>query len=390
MAVKLDPSVVLSQYLVENCTLWVWDWDNTVITGDAYLRHTMDDDTIANLSETQLAEDIPYVDYFRSVIQFLYSKGRKIGFASFGIYSIIQAYMNRIFGMNQHYFDASNIKAFRRNKSDMNIQKKLPLNKNAMIHELMEFYKVSTFESVCLFDDAPSNIADAMAIGIVAVQIDCLFNPDIMPLVDAKMRTDTSNTRPLFYTDGQRKIWKKIPVVNGEAVLCNPDVEYKPVNGTKKCLHKPIPIDVDLTPIFTTEIPPPTLPGPTIFPTKSKTGPFITRPPSDFDYQSVVKANLPGIELQKKFNGDMTYQDFIKSHEFTEGFANVDTDDCTSCYSPIMQKINIVVLAGLVLALAIFIWRIYQSHTESDVMIVWSMILIFVILTAIMAWRMLV
>ena len=68
MAVKSDPGIALSQYLVDKCTLWVWDWDNTIINTDAYLKHNMDDDYISNLTDAQLAEDIPYVDYFRSVV----------------------------------------------------------------------------------------------------------------------------------------------------------------------------------------------------------------------------------------------------------------------------------------------------------------------------------
>ena len=295
MAVVNEPGVELSQYLVENCTLWVWDWDNTIIDEEAYIRHNMQDNTIANLTEEQLITDIPYLDYFRTVVKFLYSKGRKIGIASFGVYSIIQAYMNRIFGMNQHYFDASNIKAFRRHIGDYeNMFKKIPSNKNEMIYDLMQFFKVSTFETVCLFDDDSRNIADASAIGIIAVQVDCLFNPELMPLVDAKMGRDTSNTRPLFYSDGQRKIWKKIPIVDGQAVLCNPDVEYKPV-GETKCIYKKLPYidDGNTNPLgIENALPIPTLSGQMVIPTKStsKNATFTTKPASDFDYQAIVNA----------------------------------------------------------------------------------------------------
>ena len=386
MAVKNDPGVELSQYLVDNCMLWVWDWDNTIIDIDAYIRHNMEDHTIANLTDEQLLLDIPYLDYFRKVVQFLYLKGRKIGFASFGVYSIIQAYMNRIFGMNQRYFDASNINAFRRNLEDSSLHKKLPPNKNEMIYDIMQFYKISTFQNVCLFDDAPSNIADASAIGIIAVFVDCLFNPDIMPLVDAKMGIDTSNTRPLFYSDGQRRIWKKIPVVDGEAVLCNPDVEYKPVGATK-CIYKKLLNNVNLdddnensnSNIQTTTT---TTTTHSTLPTKNINATYTTQPASDFDYQSIVKAQLPGIEFQRKFHGDMTYQDFIKSQNANQSIAEGFTN-CTDCNSPIMQKINMFIFVGLAIGLAIFIGRLYITHQEQEIMIVWSMIFLFIIITAV-------
>ena len=394
MAVPNIPNLILSHYLIKNCNLWIWDFDDTIITTEAYLKHNMDENTINNLSDKQLLEDVPYYPYFRKVVEFLYMKGRKVGIASFGVYTIIQAYMNRIFGMNQKYFDANNVKAFRRNRDDTDIRKKLPLNKNSMIYDIMEFYKISTFTNVCLFDDAPNNIADAMAIGIVGVQIDCLFNPEVMPMIDAKMTTDTSNTHPLFYSDGQRKIWKNIPVVNGEAILCNPDVTYKTVGTTKKCLKKKLPIDLDLS-MVADDLPIPTLDGTVSI--KKYTGPFTTRPASDIDYQTIVKTNFPGIAFNKKFIGNMTYQEYLDSQTnptTTNPLSNpistnntssntriVETfDDCIDCNDELNKKINLIVMIGLILGLVIFIWRIHKTN-ESQVMMVWSLILLFVILT---------
>ena len=64
MAINAIPGVELSQYLVENCRLWVWDFDYTLLdTSPAYLRHAMDEDKILQLSDAELANDIPYVNY---------------------------------------------------------------------------------------------------------------------------------------------------------------------------------------------------------------------------------------------------------------------------------------------------------------------------------------
>jgi len=371
MAVPNIPNLILSNYLIKNCNLWIWDFDDTIITTEAYLKHNMDDTTISNLTDDELLEDVPHYKYFKEIVKYLYIKGRKIGIASFGVYTIIQAYMNRIFGMNQKYFDSNNIKAFRKDRNDTDIRKRIPLNKNSMIYDIMQFYKISTFNNVCLFDDAPSNIADAMAIGVIAIQIDCLFNPEIMSIIDAKFNIDTSNTHPLFYGDGQRKIWKHIPIVNGEAVLCNPDVSYKPIGDTKKCLRKKLPIDTDLGTVADI-LAIPTLGGKMII---KKNTQFTSNPTANF---------VPEISMDKKFMGEMTHQTKnYKNNKIkeNEGFQNYNNNNiCVDCNNQLNKTINLIVLIGLIICLVIFIWRIHKTN-DTQIMMVWSMILIFVIIT---------
>jgi hypothetical protein len=359
MAVPNIPNLILSNYLIKNCNLWIWDFDDTIITTEAYLKHNMDDTTISNLTDDELQEDVPHYKYFKEIVKYLYIKGRKIGIASFGVYTIIQAYMNRIFGMNQKYFDTNNIKAFRKDRNDADIRKRLPLNKNSMIYDIMQFYKISTFNNVCLFDDAPSNIADAMAIGVIAIQIDCLFNPEIMSIIDAKFNIETSNTHPLFYSDGQRKIWKHIPIVNGEAVLCNPDVSYKPIGDTKKCLRKKLPIDTDLGTVAD------------IIATPTLVGKMIIKKNTQF-------TSSPTANLVSKISINHQTKNSKSNKTEIEGFQNFLT--CLDCNNQLNKTINLIVLIGLIICLVIFIWRIHQSN-DTQIMMVWSMILIFVILT---------
>ena len=73
-----------------------------------------------------------------------------------------------MFGRGQKYFTRVNIMAFcmedRRNR-----EFKMPHNKNPYIYDLMKFYRVQDYPKVVLFDDLPSNIADASAIGVLAI-----------------------------------------------------------------------------------------------------------------------------------------------------------------------------------------------------------------------------
>ena len=317
----------LSRYLINKCTLWVWDFDDTIIDTSSYLLHSMEECNITNLTDLELQKDIPYYIYFRDTIQYLYSKGHKFGIASFGVYTIIQAYMNRIFGFNQKYFDINNIKAFRHNVG-INVHKKIPKNKNGMIYELMQFYKISSFENVCLFDDAPSNIADALAIGIYGIQIDSLFNPNIMLEIDKKY--DINNKRSIFYSNGQRKLWKHIPYIEDTIYKCNPDITYKTNN-----------ISI-----------------PTIETEKHNST-------SEYDYRHKNKKPYP---------------ENLKIEQF-----KCEDIENKNCNSPLMKTINIIILLGLIIALIIIILRIYNTN-DIFVTFAWFMILTFVVITLILTY----
>ena len=167
----------ISLYLLKQCKLWVWDFDDTLIDTKTYFKKHMEPESILKRTDDELTKDIPQWKYFRRLVEYLVMNGRYVGIASFGTYEIIQAYMQRIMGFNQHYFTKSNIVApcysartsFRFN---------LPPNKNEYIYSLMRVYRVQDFKRVVLFDDKPSNIADAIAIGIIAIQIATLANGD--------------------------------------------------------------------------------------------------------------------------------------------------------------------------------------------------------------------
>ncbi|NBV28801.1 hypothetical protein EBS02_07280 [bacterium] len=79
---------------------------------------------------------------------------------------------------------------------------------------MMKFYRIQGYESVVLFDDSSSNIADALRIGVAAFQIDettGLFGAQIMFMIEAKIQNkcETELCGPsTFGSLGDRKRWK--------------------------------------------------------------------------------------------------------------------------------------------------------------------------------------
>lgn len=190
MAVPYNPpdDLQISYYLLKHCDLWVWDFDDTLIDTTTYYVQDMSPSAIRGRTEDELIREIPCWKYFRDLVIFLVATGKKVGIASFGTYEIIQAYMDRIFGRSQKYFNKSNIKASclvdRRSK-----EFKMPHNKNAYIYELMQFYRVQDYEKVVLFDDLASNIADASALGVLGI------------IIPGRDQNGVNNTRQLFCPD---------------------------------------------------------------------------------------------------------------------------------------------------------------------------------------------
>ncbi len=162
---------VIPPYLWENIDLWVWDWDDTLIDTSAYVRHSMSRDWIMNLSDRDLGIDFPYWQFFRDLVIYLVQNGRRVGMASFGTYTIIRAYMDRIFGRDQKYFIRANIHAACEDLDCVRDYRQMPLNKNPYIQRLMNHYRITDHGRVILFDDVPSNIADAKRLGVVSVQM---------------------------------------------------------------------------------------------------------------------------------------------------------------------------------------------------------------------------
>ena len=167
----------LSYYLVKTCKLWVWDFDDTLIDSTTYIKTVMDPATIRKKKNSELDVEIPQWRYFKRLIDFLLTHGKYVAIASFGTYEIIRAYMDRIFGFNQNFFGKRNIVAPCMAERDSR-RFTVPPNKNEYIYQLMKIYRVQDFSRVVLFDDLPSNIADATAIGVVAVQIATPRNGD--------------------------------------------------------------------------------------------------------------------------------------------------------------------------------------------------------------------
>jgi len=197
---SLPPNgLAVSFYLFKQCKLWVWDFDDTLINTDTYLRRNMKPSTIRNLNDSELDVDFPQWRYFSKLVDFLITHGKYVGIASFGTYEIIRAYMDRIFGFNQKVFGKHNIIAPCLQDRDSR-RFSVPPNKNEYIYQLMKIYRVQDFGRVVLFDDMPSNISSSISIGVIGVQIatprngdkdqsKMYFGPWIMDELDNKLNT---------------------------------------------------------------------------------------------------------------------------------------------------------------------------------------------------------
>jgi hypothetical protein len=209
--------ILNSKFIDNNIDLVIWDFDNTLIDTKAYSLHSMSPDFIREeMTLEQLEWDIPYWKFFRQTVIDLVNSGKRVGIASFGMYNIIRAYMDRIFGVNQKYFTVVN--TFARCKIDEPPQQ----NKNGYILNIMEHYRITSPDRVLLFDDLASNIAAAIELGFVAILVDgvqytgngqrsCsgLFGPKTMVGVDNYLRAALNKSNPLHIADlghvGDRK-----------------------------------------------------------------------------------------------------------------------------------------------------------------------------------------
>jgi len=169
--------LTISFYLLKKCKLWVWDFDDTLIDSTTYLKSDMNPASIRKRTTAQLNIEDPQWRYFKRLVEFLVMHGRYVAIASFGTYEIIKAYMDRIFGFNQNFFNKQNLVApCMENRNNRRFA--LPPNKNEYIYQIMNVKRIQDFERVVLFDDLPSNIADAIGIGIIAIQIATPRNGD--------------------------------------------------------------------------------------------------------------------------------------------------------------------------------------------------------------------
>ena len=195
-----SPDLTVSFYLLKNCKLWVWDFDDTIIDSTTYIKCKMEPNAIRNRTDFELDDEVPQWKYFKRLIEFLVMHGKYIGIASFGTYEIIKAYMDRILGFNQKFFNKKNIIAPCRVDRDLRTFT-VPPNKNEYIYKLMQAYRVQDFKRVVLFDDLASNIADGIGVGIIAIQIPTprngdidiskmFFGPWIMDSFDRKIEND--------------------------------------------------------------------------------------------------------------------------------------------------------------------------------------------------------
>lgn len=232
-SLNVPSNLPISTYLLKQCKLWVWDFDDTLIDSAVYLKQNMSPEAIRARTDAELTHEIPQWRYFRRLIEYLVEHGRYVGIASFGTYEIIQAYLDRIMGFNQKFFTKMNIIAPDFKQHHMGRFTK-PANKNEYIYTLMRIYRVQDFKRVVLFDDQASNIADATAIGVIGIQIasprngdvegNMYFGPWIMSQFDAKITRTCGSTDKLYLNRTFTGVDKKESYV-GNAFSSN-DIDF--------------------------------------------------------------------------------------------------------------------------------------------------------------------
>jgi beta-phosphoglucomutase-like phosphatase (HAD superfamily) len=209
--------ILNSKFIDDNIDLIIWDFDNTLIDIKAYSLHSMSPSFIRDkMTIEQFEWDFPYWCFFRQTVIDLVNNGKRVGIASFGMYNIIRAYMDRIFGINQKYFTVVNI--FARCKIDEPLQP----NKNGYILNIMEHYHITSPERVLLFDDASSNISAGIEIGLICILIkgieyqngkrvcNGLFSPKIMNRISKQLQSPLNSSNPFHVAQlghvGDRKV----------------------------------------------------------------------------------------------------------------------------------------------------------------------------------------
>ena len=223
----VEKNELISNYLLDKFKLWVWDFDNTLLDTTTYYNKSMEPNDILMRTDDQLTEDIPNWIYFRSLVNYLISRGVRVAIASFGTFQIIKAYMDRIFGLNQNIFDTSNLKAVcnHNNGTSFSFLKNICMssifyqNKNNFIDSIMKHYKIYKPYSVVLFDDNMNNILDAINYGIVGVKIIGKNNDGISSLL--------SSSRNIYSKDS-------LNVFFGEAILNKLEISLKQKNKSNK------------------------------------------------------------------------------------------------------------------------------------------------------------
>ena len=78
-SLNVSPDLPVSFYLLKQCKLWIWDFDDTLIDASVYLKKDMNPEAILKRCDAELDEDVPQWRYFRRLTEFLVMHGRYVG-----------------------------------------------------------------------------------------------------------------------------------------------------------------------------------------------------------------------------------------------------------------------------------------------------------------------
>ena len=189
----VEKNKFISNYLIDKFKLWIWDFDDTLVDTTTYYKKSMEPKDILKRTNEELDVDFPNWRYFVSCVNYLVSRGVRVGIASFGTYKIIKAYMDRLFGINQRIFTDVNLKALCRSSNGKPLR--FYPNKNDFIETIMKHYRIYEPLKVILFDDNMTNISDAMDSGIVGVKI---IGKDNNQIINRKNSYSTNTEETYF------------------------------------------------------------------------------------------------------------------------------------------------------------------------------------------------
>ncbi len=218
----MDTSAInYNQYdnFIEQYDLYIFDFDMTILKIHSYAQN-MTPSKVESMGWRKLMDQFADPIFFRDLINYLVSNGKKVAIASFGKYPVIKAYLDRLFD-KPDIFDSHNIITPTRNIRPND-------DKNEYLVSLIRELNID-YKKVIFFDDDVNNVMKSRELGLTAVQIDPRngFNrnvwnglqqpkakPKKTPINKNKNENESNNTIETF--ENQEKKEKPIIVVKEE------------------------------------------------------------------------------------------------------------------------------------------------------------------------------
>ena len=162
----MDTSAInYNQYdsFIKKYDLYVFDFDMTILKIHSYAQN-ITPSVVESMGWRKLMDHFADPIFFRDLVNYLISSGKKVAIASFGKYHVIKAYLDRLFD-NHDIFGLDNIitptneRIIRPND-----------DKNEYLIELIRNINID-YKRVIFFDDDINNINKSKELGVTAIPI---------------------------------------------------------------------------------------------------------------------------------------------------------------------------------------------------------------------------